>query len=76
MISALARSFQNYYTEAKLDNLVKYNEIHALITESPGIYDFTELTMNGDTVNIALGQDEYPATASIDAGVPAEEGAE
>lgn len=75
VVSAIATSFQNYYTGAKLDNLVKYNEIHALITESPGIYDFTELTLNGSTANIALGQDEYPATASIDAGLPAEEGA-
>lgn len=67
---AIESDIWNYYVQAKEDNLVKYNEIHAIITRSPGIFDFTDLTLNGKTENIVLKQDEYPATESIDLGVP------
>lgn len=67
---AIESDIWNYYVQAKEDNLVKYNEIHAIITRSPGIFDFTGLTLNGKTENIVLKQDEYPATESIELGVP------
>ena len=65
---AIESDIWNYYVQAKEDNLVKYNEIHAIITHSPGIFDFTDLTMNGKTDNIVLRLDEYPATESVDLG--------
>lgn len=72
VVSDLTESIRQYYTTAKSESLVKYNEIHAIITRSPGVYDFTGLTINGGTVNIALADDEYPITTSIDPGVPLE----
>lgn len=61
-----------YYAEAKKGNLLQYIEVHAIITRTPGIYDFTGLTMNGSTENIRIALDEYPATAGIDLGIPEE----
>lgn len=61
-----------YYVSTKDENVVKYNEIHAIITDAAGIYDFTGLTLNGDTANIKLERDEYPITGSIDLGLPEE----
>nr|WP_325297165.1 baseplate J/gp47 family protein [uncultured Dysosmobacter sp.] len=70
---AIKATIQDYYTTAKAENLVQYIEIHAIITRTPGIYDFTGLTMNGSTENIALAADEYPQTASLDPGIPEED---
>ena len=72
VVSDLAESIRQYYTTAKSEGLVKYNEIHAIITRSPGVYDFTGLTVNEGTSNIVLADDEYPITVSIDPGVPLE----
>ena len=68
----VAARIQAYYTTAKAQHLLKYNEVHAAITEAPSIYDFTSLTINGGTQNIPLGSDEYPVTGGIDLGIPEE----
>lgn len=70
--SAIDERIRAYYISTKTENVVKYNEIHAIITGTPGIYDFTNLTLNGGTANITLERDEYPATGSIDLGLPEE----
>ena len=64
--SDIAVRIEAYYAAVKEENLLKYNEIHAIITNTPGIYDFTGLTINGKTENIVLAADEYPNTGSID----------
>lgn len=69
---SITASIQQYYIRAKNEGLVQYIHIHAIITQTPGIYDFTHLTMNGGIENIAIALDEYPGTTSIDMGVPQE----
>ena len=54
-----------YYTVAKEENVVRYNRIHALLTNLPGVSDFEDLKMNGAEENITLDQDEYPETDEI-----------
>lgn len=71
---SIASSIQQYYIKAKDEGLVRYIHIHAIITQTPGIYDFTQLTMNGGIDNIAIALDEYPGTVSIDLGVSKEVG--
>lgn len=71
---SIAAAIQAYYVEAKNEGLVQYIHIHAIITQTPGIYDFTHLTMNGGIENIAIARDEYPGTVSIELGIPREEG--
>lgn len=71
---SIAASIQQYYIRAKNDGVVQYIRVHAIITQDPGIYDFTGLTMNGGIENIAIALDEYPATVSVDLGIQKEVG--
>lgn len=68
VITAFSESLAKYYKEAADDGEVKYIQVHALLTNTPGIEDFTGLTMNGGTANVTINQDEYPHTYSIDGG--------
>lgn len=54
-----------YYSAAKLENVVRYNRVHALLTNLPGVLDFADLKMNGAENNITLDQDEYPETDEV-----------
>ena len=65
----LKQQLQDYYVEAKEENLLQYNRLHAIFTEAPGIFDFTDFKVNGAAKNITLAQDEYPETAEIDLGI-------
>lgn len=69
---SIAAAIQQYYIRAKTEGLVQYIHIHAIITQTPGIYDFTNLTMNGGIENIAIALDQYPVTASIELGISEE----
>lgn len=69
----LKEELQAYYVEAKEENLLQYNRLHAIFTEAPGIHDFADFKVNGAAKNITLEQDEYPETASIDLGPETEE---
>lgn len=69
---SIAAAIQQYYIRAKTEGLVQYIHIHAIITQAPGIYDFTNLTMNGGIENIAIALDQYPVTVSIDLGISEE----
>ena len=69
---SISKAIQQYYIKAKSEGLVQYIHIHAIITQAPGIYDFTRLTMNGGIENIAIALDEYPGTISVDLGIPRE----
>lgn len=54
-----------YYSEAKLENILRYNRVHALLINIPGVLDFSELKMNGEEKNIVLNQEEYPETGDV-----------
>ena len=69
---SISKAIQEYYIKAKSEGLVQYIHIHAIITQAPGIYDFTNLTMNGGIENIAIALDQYPVTVSIDLGISEE----
>ena len=57
---------RTYYVEAKKEGVVRYNKVSSILTNTEGVKDFTGLTMNGGTINIELGEDEYPVTGTID----------
>jgi len=57
---------RTYYVEAKKEGVVRYNRVISILTNTEGVKDFTGLTMNGGTINIELGEDEYPVTGTID----------
>ena len=57
---------RTYYVEAKKDGVVRYNRVSSILTNTDGVKDFTDLTINGGTVNIDLEEDEYPVTGIVD----------
>lgn len=54
-----------YFVHAKEEGVVRYNEVHALLTQTNGVVDFVEFTMNKEKSNIVLKQDEYPEIADV-----------
>lgn len=65
VVQSFTASVKKYYSTAKAENVVQYNQIHAILTATPGVQDFTGLTMNGRTENIVLPDDEYPITKAV-----------
>ena len=59
-------ALKTYYATAKRDAEIRYVKVHAILADLPGVEDFSSLTMNGATANIALDADEYPATVSVE----------
>lgn len=53
------------YDKAKSGNILRYNDIRPLISSISGVKDFITFTINGKTENIALGQEEYPETGTV-----------
>lgn len=58
---AVQKEFEN----SKDEGVVKYNSIRPLISAVAGVEDFDTFTMNGDIVNIALQDEEYPKVGTL-----------
>lgn len=59
------KSLNNYYKTVNEEMEVKYNWVHAILTNTDGIDDFTGLKINGTQANISINLDEYPYTDSV-----------
>lgn len=53
------------YATAKLENLLRYNDIRPLISRITGLTDFGEFLINGKEENIVLQSEEYPETGTL-----------
>jgi uncharacterized phage protein gp47/JayE len=60
---ALASSFE---AMALKDHLIVYNRIGHILLDIPGVVDFTGLTVNGGTANVAIGEDEVPVVGTVE----------
>ena len=65
VIEDFKTAVMKYYTEAKASNIVRYNKVHSILTNLPGVLDFEDLKMNGEEKNVLLNQDEYPGTDEV-----------
>lgn len=54
-----------YYRTANKEREVKYNWVHSILTNTPGVEDFEGLLVNGATSNIDIKRDEYPYTDQV-----------
>lgn len=54
------------YAAAKLEGILRYNDIRPLISDIPGVEDFETFLMEGGTGNIVLEKEEYPETGVLD----------
>lgn len=53
------------YDGAKIDSILRYNDVRPLISAISGVRDFKNFEMNGGIENIKLAQDEYPKTGTL-----------
>ena len=67
VVSGFKKQLESYYKTVANDGAVKYIKVHALLTETPGVEDFTDLLINGSTDNIHIENDEYPYTENVEA---------
>lgn len=56
----------DYYNKAKEEEILRYSRIYSILSETPGVLDFTGLLVNGGTANINIAKDNYPVTGVID----------
>ena len=54
------------YAAAKLEGILRYNDIRPLLSDIPGVEDFETFLMDGGTGNIVLEKEEYPETGILD----------
>lgn len=55
-----------YYTEAKKEGVLRYSRVGALLSNTVGIKDFSELKINNVSQNLVIEKDFYPITGTID----------
>lgn len=65
VIEKIKAGLQDYYKEVGVGGTIKYNRVAAIIANTQGVSDFSSLTINGQTSNIDLESDEYPATGTV-----------
>ncbi len=65
VVADFRKQLDAYYRT--VEGVVKYNQVHSILTNTQGVADFDGLTMNGGTENITIEQDEYPHTLAINA---------
>ncbi|MED4973643.1 baseplate J/gp47 family protein [Geobacillus kaustophilus NBRC 102445] len=67
---AFAASLDEYLKEIAFSmTYVSYAKIGTLLLSTPGVIDYSELTVNGSTANVALQDDEVPILGTVALGV-------
>ena len=67
VISSFKKLLESYYKTVADDGAVKYIKVHALLTSTPGVEDFTNLLINGSTDNVRIENSEYPYPQGVEA---------
>ncbi len=65
VLSRFKSSLLKYFNIAKENAELKYNQIVALLAETDGVDDFSNLTINGGTENIKIESEKYPIVGTI-----------
>ncbi|MDO4305978.1 MAG: baseplate J/gp47 family protein [Eubacteriales bacterium] len=65
VLEGFRKGLSDYYKTVNKDEAVKYNWVHSILTNTPGVEDFKGLLVNGGKDNIPIDMDEYPYTDKI-----------
>lgn len=57
---------KNVYVRAKVENILRYNDIRPLLQNISGVEDFQTFLINGGTANIPLGKEMFAETGTLD----------
>ncbi len=67
VIARFESALDDYYVQAKAEGIIFWNEVHAVLTRTAGVHDFSAMTINGSTANITLEAAQYPVTKEVTA---------
>ncbi len=65
VISEFKNNLLQYYLSLRNDTTVKYIMIAAILAQTKGVWDFTELLINGLTDNVNLAVYQFPVTGEV-----------
>lgn len=65
VIRRFKENLEKYYIEAKEEGEVRWNMVHAIFTQTEGVEDFENLSVNGGTFNITVEVEDYPVTEGV-----------
>lgn len=60
-----ASRMRSYFEEAKAEGEVRYTRVGRELSETTGVEDYTNLTINSGTANIIIASDKYPVIQTI-----------
>ncbi len=63
--AAFEEGVQDVYSEAKSDNILRYNSLRRVLSNIDGVTDFDTFEVNNGTANITLSSAEYAVTGTI-----------
>lgn len=63
--AAFQKKLEEYYLVAEEEGVLKFAKVCSALINTIGIYDFSEVTVNGTMANIELAKNQFPVTESI-----------
>ena len=63
--AAFSSAVKGLFNDAKTEGVLRYNDVRPLISQIDGVTDFATFLMDGDTENITIASDDYPAVGTL-----------
>lgn len=62
---AFKAAMKIYFEEAKAEASIRYTRVGSVLSETPGLLDYSGLTLNGGTANVTVTTDYYPTIDTV-----------
>lgn len=59
------KNLQAYFTEAVAEGSLVYTRVGSVLSETAGVFDYTDLTVNEGTANIPIAATDYPKVGTL-----------
>lgn len=66
VLKTFRKNLISYYENARMEGVIKYAKVCAVLINTDGISDFIGLLINGEEKNIILSQEQFPETSRFD----------
>ena len=63
--AAYREALHTYFNEAKQESCVRYTRIASVLSETVGVLDYSDLTLNGSISNIPITVNDFPTIGSL-----------
>lgn len=67
VVDRIEQALTQYFIEVGINGVIRYNEVGALIINVDGVLDYTNLTVDGGTVNVQLDENEMAILGTVTA---------